>query len=448
MTANYPKKVVNINSEQNKENTSLDDNSIISELAKMSRLEYAKVRKEEAKEIGIPVGTLDKLVAEVRKENNKTYIEFPEITPLDKSVDFKKLLPEIISTIQTYVICEYEIALVAALWSVLTWFVGVLKFFPILLITSATKESGKSTLQEVLFELCFRPYLSSGASVASMFRIMDEHRPTFFSDEIDNYVDEYYAGLLNCGFSLKNGKYTRCEGDSNEPRTFYVAGFRCLCGIGKLLKDTTLSRCIILEMKRKTANEHVERLSRTPEGTFKELQRKIARFAEDNKDHIKEAYPTIEKLNNRALDVWEKLIALADLAGDDFGKKAREAAIKLSASNDAVSTSVDLLGDIREIFETFKTDKIFTETLIVQLCKDPEKKWSTYDFKNHEKELKPRQLANLLSGYGIKSKDVRIGEVKKGYELDQFTDAFSRYLYPLPPEKSATGQQNDIEQRQ
>ncbi|WP_104565578.1 DUF3631 domain-containing protein [Ralstonia mannitolilytica] len=56
--------------------------------------------------------------------------------------------------------------------------------------------------------------------------------------------------------------------------------------------------------------------------------------------------------------------------------------------------------------------------------------------------MSPRQLSKKLDEYGIKSKNIRIGlHTPKGFELDQFRDAFSRYLTPgisaTPPQKSA-----------
>lgn len=52
--------------------------------------------------------------------------------------------------------------------------------------------------------------------------------------------------------------------------------------------------------------------------------------------------------------------------------------------------------------------------------------WATH---NRGKPITPRQLAKLLSGYGIKPKTVRFGNsTPKGYERSQFDDAFARYL--------------------
>ena len=48
--------------------------------------------------------------------------------------------------------------------------------------------------------------------------------------------------------------------------------------------------------------------------------------------------------------------------------------------------------------------------------------------------ISPRQLASKLKGYGIHSKSIRISdtETPKGFERNQFEDAFSRYLTPSP----------------
>lgn len=54
--------------------------------------------------------------------------------------------------------------------------------------------------------------------------------------------------------------------------------------------------------------------------------------------------------------------------------------------------------------------------------------------------MTPRSLGKILGEYGIRSKPVRIGyESPKGFEIDQFRDAFARYLSsPVTPENSVT----------
>jgi putative DNA primase/helicase len=100
-----------------------------------------------------------------------------------------------------------------------------------------------------------------------------------------------------------------------------------------------------------------------------------------------------------------------------------------------MSMGVELLADIKELFDHNRTEKISTAALITGLCDDDEKPWATY---NRGKPITPRQVSKRLSEYGIKSKGLRIGlQTPKGFEIDQFKEAFNRYLGDL----SATPQQ-------
>lgn len=52
--------------------------------------------------------------------------------------------------------------------------------------------------------------------------------------------------------------------------------------------------------------------------------------------------------------------------------------------------------------------------------------WATY---NRGNPLTPRQLANRVSEYGIEPKTIRFSSgTAKGYEREQFEDAFDRYI--------------------
>jgi hypothetical protein len=172
----------------------------------------------------------------------------------------------------------------------------------------------------------------------------------------------------------------------------------------------------------------VERLRHTEPGLFEEIASKLARFAEDYSQQVLQARPDLpDELSDRAQDNWEPLLAIAECAGPDWLKRAKVAALKLSAAaEDAVSTGNELLADIQFVFESKQVGKLKTTDLIDALVSDEEKPWATY---NRGKPFTPRQLANLLAPYGIKPKTVRFGAfTPKGYEAAQFTDAFSRYL--------------------
>ena len=125
------------------------------------------------------------------------------------------------------------------------------------------------------------------------------------------------------------------------------------------------------------------------------------------------------------------------VAGGHWPEIGKTAALKLSGSESAAqSVGVELLSDVKEIFEMRYADRISTSDLISALCGDDEKMWATY---NRGNPIRPRQLADKLKGYGINSNTIRIGaNTVKGFRLDQFTEAFSRYIVSSPPPTSVT----------
>jgi putative DNA primase/helicase len=132
-------------------------------------------------------------------------------------------------------------------------------------------------------------------------------------------------------------------------------------------------------------------------------------------------------LNDRAQDNWEPLFAIAEIASGEWPRLARTAALKLSSDDKQFqSTSVELLADIEEIFQSKNLNRIFSVELIKALCADEEKPWATY---NRGSSITARQIANRLREFKISSKTVRIGANNaKGYMKSEFEDAFARYL--------------------
>ena len=156
---------------------------------------------------------------------------------------------------------------------------------------------------------------------------------------------------------------------------------------------------------------------------------KLARYAQDYSEQLRHAQPHLpEELSDRQQDCWEALFAIAQTAGPEWIDRAQKAALALSnAAESSVSTGSELLADIQSVFEAKKTHKISTVDLIAALVADEEHGWATY---NRGRPLTPRQLAKQLLAYGIQPKTVRMahGSTPKGYDADQFADAFSRYL--------------------
>ncbi|MDP3280799.1 MAG: DUF3631 domain-containing protein [Nitrosomonas sp.] len=408
------------------------EQAAIKRLAVLSPIDYDRARKQEAEKLGISVSALDKAV-NAAKRNEIDDSGFPNVEPWEYPVNPDELLSDISATVHRFIVCNKETADAVALWASMTWFMDVVQIAPLAIITAPEKRCGKTQLLTILGKLSYRPLSASSISPASLYRCIEAWNPTLLLDETDAFMkeNEELRGVINSGHSRDNAYVIRTVGDDFTPKRFSTWGAKALSGIGNL-SDTLMDRAIILELRRKLSHESVDRLRHVGPDLFLTLTRKLARFADDYREQVRQARPVLpDALNDRAQDNWEPLLAIAGCAGSEWLHRANQVALKLSASDKSTSISNELLADIQEIFETKRTNKISTADLINALTEDTEKRWATY---NRGKPLSPKQLANKLKDYGIHSKNIRIGyETPKGYELEHFKDAFDRYLSPHSP---------------
>jgi putative DNA primase/helicase len=409
------------------------DDEVIAKLAAMKPLEYERVRVEQATQMGCRPPVLDKLVKAAREE----VVEpggwpFPDVEPCPTPVNPASLLTEVASTIRRFIVMDPAQADAAALWVALTWLMDAVDVAPLAIINAPEKSCGKSQLLDVMGRMSARPLPVSNVSTASLFRSMELWGPTLLIDEADTFIraNDDLKGLINAGHSRTNAFVLRVVGDNHEPKMFTIWGAKALAGISleKHLPDSTMSRALVFNLRRKLPHEQVIRLRHAEAGLFEEIAAQLARFAEDHSQQIRLARPDLpDALSDRAQDNWEPLLAIAECAGAVWLKRAKAAALKLSAAaEDAVSTGNELLADIQFVFESKQVGKLKTTDLIDALVSDEEKPWATY---NRGKPFTPRQLAALLAPYGVKPRTVRFGAITpKGYEASQFTDAFARYL--------------------
>lgn len=422
--------------------TSNDADVVVHYLASLSQIKYDLLRKGEAKRLGVQVKTLDSLVKDERLANEQDSSPFTDIEPWHEPIHPAQLLDEITYIIQRFIVLDKHQAQAATLWVAACWFVDVIQCAPIALINAPERACGKTQLLTVLAKLAPRTAQASGISPSVLFRMIEAYQPTLFIDEIETVLkdNEELRGLINAGHTRDSAFVWRsvAKGDDFEPKRFNVWGMKAVAGINAIkLAETVTSRSIVFELRRKTATESVERLRRAEMGLFETQASKLARFANDYSQQVKDARPSLpDALGDRDQDNWEPLLQVATVAGGHWLDTATSAALKLAGTVQApMSSTNELLADIQEIFEVRKTIRISTSDLISALCEDTEKSWATY---NRGKPLSPRQLSTKLKDYGIASKDFRFGYdgVKKGYEAEQFNDAFSRYLadplnYPL-----------------
>ncbi len=273
----------------------LNDEKTIEKLASLNSLEYDRIRISSAKALNIRPATLDSLVKAIRateQKENKT--PFTEIEPWHEPIQPATLLMDISNTLKRFVICAPETAHAATLWIAMTWFIEVISIAPLAVITAPEKRCGKSQLLFLLGHLVNRPLSASNITTAALFRSIDAWRPTLLIDEADAFLreNEELRGIINCGHTRDSAKIIRVVGEDFTPTAFNVWGAKALAGIGHL-SDTLMDRAIILELRRKLADEKIERLRHVEPHLFQTLTAKLARFSQDYAEKIQQARPEL-----------------------------------------------------------------------------------------------------------------------------------------------------------
>ncbi len=439
----------------------IDDVAEIERLAALSEIEYDRVREAEAAKFGCRVKTLDVAVLKARKaaqgsptaQGSTLQVDDTALWP--EEVPGGILLDAIVHTIHQYVIIDEAVADAVGLWTVGTHAVDAAQFATRLYIHSPTKRCGKTTLLMLIGRLVDRPLPGSNISPSALFRVIEASHPTLILDEADTFVlgSEEMRGLLDCGHSRELAFVIRnvSSGDDFEARRFNTFAMIAIACKGKRLPDTVEDRSIGVPMaRRKRGTPKPPRLPRRrPDGILEALQQKIARWAQDNllalmKDE--EEPKELPDINDRALDNWELLFRIADLAGPEWSKRARVAARKLSGNDsdeqEGDENGILLLEDVRHYFDVVgKVLSVTSDRLVGHLTGLEERPWSEWG--KTGKAISKNQVARLLRQFGITSSQIWDGEIGrnlKGYVRTHLEDAFERYLTPSrpPPPNSAS----------
>lgn len=354
------------------------------------------------------------------------------------------LLDAVETFLSRFVVYPTEAARVAhVLWIAHTWFMDQWDSTPRIAFLSPEPGSGKSRALEVTEPLVPRPVHAVNTTPAYLFRkVSDENGPpTILYDEIDTVFgpkakdNEDVRGMLNAGHR-KGAMAGRCVMRGKTVETEELPAY-CAVALAGLddLPDTIMTRSVVVRMRRRSPQERVEPWRMRLNGPeAEEVGERLRVWANESQHLIR--WPAMpEGIEDRNADVWEALLAVADLAGDDWPDKARRSAVTLvTASSDrGGSLGVILLRDLRAIFGD--ADRLATDTILEQLHEIYESPWA--DLRG--KALDARGLARRLAKYGVKPKQMRMGDsIVRGYEAGDLADPFSRYLSPTGPQTDVT----------
>jgi hypothetical protein len=333
-------------------------------------------------------------------------------------------------------------AVVAALWAVHTHAVEAAETTPYLAILSVEKRSGKTRLLDILELVVHRPWRPVEPSDAVVYSMIEERHPTLLLDEVDALFGsktaaaqhEALRGILNAS-NRRGTPVCRVEMNGRQRRLveFDAFGPKAFAGIGTI-PDTLRDRSIVLEMRRRAPSETVARFrlrDAEPEATpIREAL--VEALAEMDLIDRRPEIPAA--LDDRACDVWEPLLAIADAAEGEWPAKARRAALALSGDRaaDDESRGVRLLADIRDVFAAWPDERIPSAELVRQLCLREESPWGDLS----GRVLTTQGLASRLRPYDIRPALRRVGGVpERSYARADFGDAWARYLGPPPADR-------------
>jgi putative DNA primase/helicase len=415
------------------------EQQLIDELARLNPRNYDRRRMQAASEMGIRAGTLDNEVRARRDAKQHEVLEPPLVghwlvEPWDAEVDGDTLLTNLVECIQRHMIVSHYQAVAVALWIVMTWAHGeAATHSPVLLVTSAVPGEGKTQLLGLISFLACRGFVITDPTPASIYQFAETYEPTLCIDD----ADDIFAGaqklraVINSSW-VKNTAFVTRGTARGKARRYTIWCPKAFGMIGRKMPASTLERCIIVEIKKKLPDEQVEKFRQVDRSEFEILRRQSLRWTADNMSDLRE---TASKLSdgfggvyNRASDNWTLQIAIAHLAGGKWPELALGAATATAAAitADNKALPVQLLGDIRDVFENLGITKIHSDPLTAALVALEDRPWAHF---RGNRPLTKWQLAALLKPFKISPDSVRVDDtILNGYHLRQFDDAFARYL--------------------
>ena len=341
-------------------------------------------------------------------------------------------------------------AVVVALWIAHTWTVNAFYTTPRLILDSAEPGSGKTRVLELLALLSHSAKLTLSTTTAALYRRIaaaaddDRSPPTVLQDESDaifgktaNPQTEDLRALYNSGYK-RGASVDRCEGDAKNMRVreFPVFAPVALAGLAGRMPDTITTRAVTLHMRRRRPGDQVaEYRERDAKLYATPLSDRLELWASESTEELAEARPEMpDGVRDRAAEVWEPLLAIADHAGGQWPEVARRACryfvVDSAAEDERLSIGQRLLRDLKLLLDADGSTAMWSSEILAKLKADPESEWRDL----WGKPLDERRLAKELSRYGIKSKTIRIGVGQaKGYAIDGPTGLLQAWDHWLTP---------------
>jgi hypothetical protein len=296
---------------------------------------------------------------------------------------------------------------------------------PRLAVMSPMKQSGKTrTLEMIEF---FAPHAVRGLNVTPaglVTAINDEAPLTLLVDEMDTEFGHYarqeqLRAVINGGY--RKGAYV-----IHKRERFQTFAPLALAGIGTL-PDTILDRSIVIHMRRRRNDQTVRPLRpREIRDDAKRLRLLLSAHVNFVASKLSVAQPALPAgLSDRAAEIWEPIVALADEAGGGWPERARVACAALTRqATGTVDPHIELLRDISAVISTCDGfSRRLESTALVRELKSMSDFWNEYGASGG---LTTKTLSTLLDTWGLKPSSRTAST--RGYSRVEVDKVLAAYL--------------------
>ena len=334
----------------------------------------------------------------------------------------KNLISRIEEYIQDYVtLADPHYALPLALWIVGTFCYSEFDAYPYLVITSATKRSGKTRLSEMISFTCSNPRNFAAMTAAALFRSIENEKPTLISDESETLSNESASSMravLNVGYR-RGQTIPRVSVNGIKEYPTYCPKIFVLIGD---VYDTLRDRSIVITMNRAETRKRFTFEAAKAEGAaLRDEIHKSVTLNIGNLQHAFQNHKGLPFLMDRDEEIWTSLFCLCDVfckarltelqaaASDMAAEKTSESKryLNLEAAETAATDMEYGKRAINDLYSLFVVSGkvIRTENAIEGLKGIPTGPWRKF----RGAGIDAHDLSNLLSPFGVKPVRIAIG---------------------------------------
>lgn len=290
---------------------------------------------------------LDRAADRIRYDYQSRTLPYPEL------VDGGAMLDEITAVINRFNAALPEGANTAiSLWVAMTYclYSCGMQIAPRLMVRKPVSNAGGTNLLTVLMYLVRRPKYNSGITEANYLSQANKRR-TVIVDECDGVL-KGNTKLIKMMIAGHGYQGVEIQIIKNVPVEFEVFCPLITCGIGDYAPPTHHNRSFLIAVKRMMTGEEAESFDDDLHAPMmRTLREMMIRWVEDHVDAIRECRPELDRglVMKRQRENIATLLKIADVAGGEWPRRAREALTALTARDKPMDETELLIGDIAEI---------------------------------------------------------------------------------------------------